>query len=750
MPSSAPSSPSPRRRFGTGLAAATIAALGLTSLVAAPAFAADPVTIDLVSINDFHGRLEAAAPAAGAAVLAGKVNQIRSANPNTVFVAAGDLIGASTFVSYIQQDNPTIDAFNAMGLDVSSFGNHEFDQGRADIDGRVLPRANWPYLAANLYDTTTNQPAFQEYEIKDYGGVSVGFVGAVTEELPSLVSPAGISTLSVKPIVPEINRVAAQLSDGNAANGEADVLVLLVHEGAETATLASVTDGSTRFGSIVNNASPEFDVIVSGHTHLVYNFEVPMGSKTRTVISSGQYGENFADTKLVVDPDTGQVLSAHAQIQPLFNAAPPDPAVATIVANAVATAGPLGNVSLGTITADFRRAKQSAAVFAENRGGESTIGNLIADAQREAAGAGVQLALMNPGGIRQDLLVASSGAGDPDGNVSYKEAALVQPFANTLVTMDITGAQLRTALEQQWQPAGASRPFLRLGTSTGLVYTYNPSAPAGSHIGTITLDGAIVTPTQTIKTVVNSFLAAGGDNFAVLASGANKADTGKVDLQAFVDYMAAHTPLTPSYAQHSVGAVLSPPASGAAYKTGESVTLTLSSLLFSNGGPTTGTATVSLDGTQLGSAPISFTIVDTLDEQGTATVTFTLPATVSGARNLVVGGPGGTSAIVPITIAPPVTTTVLAVPSRFISTTGRNVDYEIKVKTADNSAAVGTVTIYDGHTVLTTVPIAAANNGRLTVRLPQLDRRGVTILTAVFSGPGYVSDRSNPSLVIVL
>ena len=178
--------------------------------------------------------------------------------------------------------------------------------------------------------------------------------------------------------------------------------------------------------------------------------------------------------------------------------------------------------------------------------------------------------------------------------------------------------------------------------------------------------------------------------------------------------------------------------------------MNLSSLLFSNGGPTTGTATVSLDGTQLGSAPISFTIVDTLDEQGTATVTFTLPATVSGAKNLVIGGPGGTSAIVPITIAPPVKTTVLAVPSRFLSTTGTNVDYEIKIKTADNSPAVGTVTIYDGRHVLTTVPITAADNGRLTVRLPQLDRHGVTFLTAVFSGPGYVSDRSNPSLVVVL
>ena len=148
-----------------------------------------PVTIDLLSINDFHGRLEAVPPIAGAAVMAGMVNHYEALNPNTLFVGAGDLIGASTFTSFIQQDQPTIDAFNAMGLDASSFGNHEFDQGRDDVDNRVLVEADWPYLAANLYDRATGEPAYQEYELREFDGVTIGFVGAVTEALPSLVSP---------------------------------------------------------------------------------------------------------------------------------------------------------------------------------------------------------------------------------------------------------------------------------------------------------------------------------------------------------------------------------------------------------------------------------------------------------------------------------------------------------------------------------------------------------------------------------
>jgi len=168
------------------VASVALLTLALSSIGISSASAADPVTIDIVSVNDFHGRLEAGAPPsasaptspAGAAVLAGMVNSYRAANPNTAFVAAGDLIGASTFTSFIQQDQPTIDAFNAMGLDASSFGNHEFDQGREDVDGRILPAANWDYLAANLYEKGTQTPAFQEYSLEQYGDITVGFVGA--------------------------------------------------------------------------------------------------------------------------------------------------------------------------------------------------------------------------------------------------------------------------------------------------------------------------------------------------------------------------------------------------------------------------------------------------------------------------------------------------------------------------------------------------------------------------------------------
>lgn len=614
--------------------------------------AATPVDIDLLSINDFHGRLEAAPPIAGAAVLGGMVDSYRAANPNTVFVGAGDLIGASTFTSFIQNDEPTIEALNEIGLDTSAFGNHEFDQGRDDVDNRIEPLTDWDYLAANLYEAGTTTPAFPEYYVKTFGDVSVGFVGAVTEELPSLVSPGGIASLDVGPVVPAVNRVADQLSDGDPSNGEADVVVLLVHEGAATPDISSATDDSP-FGEIVNGADANIDAIISGHTHLAYDHEIPIPGtdKVRPVISSGQYGEKYSHTSISIDPQTHELLSISSEVLPLAGAFAPDPEVAAIVADAVAVATELGKVKVGDITDSFFRAKQTAA-GSENRGGESTLGNFVADVQLWATqDAGAQIAFMNPGGLRADLKYPSSSASDPDGNLTFAEAAAVQPFANTLVTETLTGAQIKQALEQQWQPAGASRPFLKLGVSSGFEYTYDPLGPAGDRIDAMYLDGVLIQPGDTFTVTVNSFLSTGGDNFAALGQGTNKADSGKVDLQSMVDYFEANPVASPDFTQRAVGVNLSAPDADG-YSAGDTVTLALSSLLFSQGGPTGGTAVVSAGGVELGSAVIDPAIVDTTDESGRASVAIVIPdGTPAGELILTVTVPeNGTSIDVPITI----------------------------------------------------------------------------------------------------
>jgi len=706
--------------------------------------AAEPVEIDLLSINDFHGRLEAAPPIAGAAVLAGMVDSYRAANPNTVFVGAGDLIGASTFTSFIQKDQPTIDALNEMGLDASAFGNHEFDGGRDDVDNRILPAADWDYLSANIYDRATGLPAYDEYYLQQFGDVTVGFIGAMTEELPSLVSPAGIETLEVRPVVPEVNRVADALSDGNDANGEADVIVLLVHEGATTVDISSATDNSP-FGQIVTGANANVDAIISGHTHLAYDHEIPIPGtdRLRPVISSGQYGEKYSHTTLSVDPETGDLLSISAEVLPLAGAFPPDPEVATIVADAVAVAKQLGAVKVGDITAAFNRAKQTAA-GSENRGGESTLGNFVADVQLWATqDAGADIALMNPGGLRANLAYASSGAGDPDGNVTFAEAAAVQPFANTLVTMTLTGTQLKSTLEQQWQPAGSSRPFLKLGVSESLKYTYDPAGPAGDKIDAIYVNGELVDAADTFTVTVNSFLASGGDNFAVLATGTDKADSGKVDLQSMVDYFEANPVATPDYAQRAVGVSLSAPDADG-YGPGDSVTLNLSSLLFSNGEPNAGTATVSLGDTVLGSAPIDPTIVDTTDEVGRAAVTVTIPVGTAGgpAVFLVTVPETGTSIEVPIEIVSPLEAITNTKAPKIIGKA--EVGRQLKVDDGKWSVKKPVITYQwnrDG------APIADATGSRYTVTPADAGRQITVTVTA--SAEGYADGTATTSAVTV-
>mgnify|MGYP002399149868 CR=1 FL=1 len=746
-----------------GLVAGALALVGVTPAWAddpippAEGGGTDPVVVDLLTINDFHGRLESAPPVAGAALLGGMVDWYESRNPNTIFAAAGDLVGASTFTSFIQDDQPTIDALNAIGLDVSSFGNHEFDQGRDDVDDRIVPEADWVYLASNLYDASTGEPAYPGYEVVETGGVSIGFVGAVTEELESLVSPEGIATLDVRPIVPEINRVAADLSDGDASNGEADVVILLIHEGAAAATLESITDTSTAFGRIVTEASADIDGIVSGHTHLQNDVDVPIPGtdRTRPVIMSGEYGIAYGHTTVTVDPATGELLSIESEVLPLIRETDPfapDPVVEEIVADAVAVADELGGVSLGSVATDITRAVQSNGTT-ENRGGESTLGNLIADAQLAVTqDLGTDLALMNPGGIRADLVYAGTGEDDPDGNVTFREAALVQPFANTLVTLDLTGAQVRQVLEEQWQPEGSSRPFLRLGVSAGFSYVYDPAAPEGSRIGAMYLGGDLVEDGDSLKVVANSFLAAGGDNFLGFQAGVNKADSGRIDLTAFVDFIGDNSPVEPDLAQRAVGVTLSEPASADGYVAGEEVTATLSSLLFSKGGPTSGEAAVLLGDETLGAAPVTLAITDGFDEQGSATVTFTIPDGVAGEQTLTVTGPGGTAVSVPITVqepvvAEPVDTSVLAWPDRLLVKKGSSVDIEVWVRAADGSAPVGEVTVIDGRKVLGTAELTAGDRGRIDIPTGALSR-GIHLLTVRFTGAdGFESSRT---LTVVL
>lgn len=527
---------------------------------AAKAAAADPLTLDFVGINDFHGRIAADRDSAGAAVLAGAVTQLRSKNPNTLFLSAGDNIGASTFASASQQDEPTIEALGAADLDVSVVGNHEFDKGFEDLTGRVADsyaKATGELgsdftLGANVYKAGTKTPALKEYAIREVDGLSVGFIGTVTEDVPSLVSPSGISGLDFGDEVEAANRVADQLSDGDAANGEADVIVLLTHNGSANTDCGAIAKETTAYGDLVREASGEIDAIFSGHTHSSYDCAIAGPSGERPVIQSHQYGTTLGKVSLEVDPATKEVVGSSSERLPLTsedaegNAVanyPADPAVAKIVEAAQAEAEVVGSKKVGEISQDILRGGDEPG---SDRGVESTLGNTVADihlwatSNEDFAGKPAQIAFMNAGGLRSDLLYGK------DGTVTYQGAAEVQPFANTLITFDLKGSQIREALEQQWQPAGSERNKLQLGISEGLSYTYVEDAPAGKHIKDITFNGKPLDESATFRVAANAFLATGGDNFTAFGEGTNHTDSGQVDLDATVNFFMAHDVVSPS------------------------------------------------------------------------------------------------------------------------------------------------------------------------------------------------------------
>jgi 5'-nucleotidase len=741
------------------LVAFTALALGaaLAGVATAPsATAADPVTINLLGINDFHGRIDPAITVRWAYEIQHLRDQAVTPSTGSLLVGAGDLIGASLFNSAIAQDQPTIDVMNEIGLDASSVGNHEFDKGWDDLKNRVLggdpsnpTNASWDYLGANVYQKGTQTPVLPAYETYDEGGVTVGVIGAVTQETSSLVSPGGISTLDFGPVVPAINRVAAQLSDGNAGNGEADVIVAVVHAGAVDGTKGydqEVAQGG-EFADMANNLSPEVNAVFQGHTHQTYVYDAPVtggDTSTRPMLQTGSYGTNIGQVVLSVDPATGQVQSYTAA----NNAVPTTgdnstyiaqyPDVLTPIDNTVTAAkvngDAVGNTPVGSITADVTTAFTGGAYTngtysggtRDDRASESTLGDLVANALRDGLPADMghaDLGITNPGGLRNELRFAGDTAGNPantDGVVTYAEANNVLPFVNNIWTVALKGSDLKRVLEQQWQPTGASRPFLNLGLSDNVQVTLDPSQPEGQRVTSVRINGKPLDAARTYTVCTFSFLGTGGDNFTAFTSGTSH-DTGLVDRDLWIGYLQHHPSLGPDFARQEVNESGMPTYVAG----GDHVAFTLSRLDLTSQGSPANTSVTAYAGTasgrvELGTFPVT---------GGSATVDLTVPASVAPNSPLtVVADPSGTT--VGKTTLPTVVTAT-ADPITYGTAGAVHV-------TIDPAQATGEVTVLDGTRQLGT---ATLSGGSATVAL------GATALKPGSHGltVSYAGDSSNPA-----
>ncbi len=530
------------------------------------------INLQVLGINDYHGNLQPNTPgsvagvaAGGAEYLARELSQLRAGQKYSLTVAAGDLIGGSPAFSGLFHDEPSVESLNAMGLDVSSVGNHEFDEGVTELlrmqDGGCHPvdgcyfedepyaGADFQWLAANTVNDATGRTPLPPYEIKYVGGVKVAFIGMTLEATDTLVAAAGIQGWSFLDEAETANALVPILKRKGV-----EAIVVLLHEGGSQTPPPGDVDACVGIsGPIVaiNDAlDPEIDALITGHTHLPYNclLDDPAGAP-RIVTSAYSYGRVVTELNLVLDKKTKDVrrdssTSQNHVVDQRFLA--PDPTQTAIIAKWQPLFDASGNDPVGSITADIVRGGTPPG---SDRGVESAAGNLVADAQLWATSASfADVAFMNPGGVRSDLTYAQSGT-EGDGVVTYGEAFTFQPFGNTLVTFEMTGAEIVSVLEEQCQPLGSSRPFLHLGVSDGFTYDLSTNIVAGDCISVtvsnVQLNGVALNPTATYKVTVNNFLADGGDNFTTFATITGPRLDGGNDLQALINYLDTYSPVPP-------------------------------------------------------------------------------------------------------------------------------------------------------------------------------------------------------------
>jgi 5'-nucleotidase len=547
---------------GTGITGAPAAAASATA-VAGHDRERGFVGVQLLSVNDFHGYLEppagssgrivddtgATVDAGGAEYLATHVRRLRQERVEkySMFVGAGDLVGGSPLLSALFHDEPTIEFFNQLGMFASATGNHEYDEGITELlrlqrggchpvegcyDRNGFAGADFTYLSANVRDEKTGRLVMPPYAIKRLErGLSIGFIGMPLQGTPSVVTASGVAGLVFGDEVEATDRAVRQLQ----ARG-VHAIVLLLHQGDNTSAGAQPNNCQDIPGpgrAIAERVDADVDAVFTAHTHQPYNCVVrgPDG-QSRPMIQGASYGRLVSEIDLTLDRRTDDVVRSHtiAQNHVVTRDVPKDPRATALVEKYQALSAPIANRAVGTTTGPITATTNAA--------GESSIGDLIADAQLAAtsspATGGAQIAFMNPGGIRNNF---------DAGPVTYAEAFAVQPFNNNLVTMTLTGAQIKNLLAQQFNnPNPGERRILQV--SAGFTYTYSWSGSGSATITDVRLNGTPLEDTTTYRVTVNSFLADGGDNFTVLREGTDRL-VGGLDIDALVTYLQAHDPIAP-------------------------------------------------------------------------------------------------------------------------------------------------------------------------------------------------------------
>ena len=524
--------------------------------------AAATVAVKIIAFNDFHGNLRTPSlrvgvpdpsqstgirfdPAGGIEQFSALVQSLKAKNKNVAVVSAGDMVGATPLLSALFKDEPTIEAMNLVGLDIHAVGNHEFDygvkhlrrlkaggcttdekSGKPDCGGRPpYQGAKFEFLAANVIENATGKPLFPAYSVKVFEGVKVGFIGLTTLSTPSIVRPGGTVGLTFKEEVETINKLVPELK----AQGIETIVVLMHEGGMQSGSINQCVDFQGRAREIAENLDPSVQVVITAHTHRYHICEI--GNKL--VTSAGSNGTLITDIDLIFDRATGKIISKTAQNLVVDPNGPKDAALTALVDAYAKLSAPLENRVVGKLTREVNAVVSPA--------GESTLGNLIADAHLFGTAApergGAVIAFNNPGSLRASIIP------DADGGVKYGDLFKAQPFQNDLIVMTMTGRQVKELLEQQFNNGDRAR---LLGVSKGFTYSWDNARPRGEKIvaGSMKLNGVPLQSTLQYRVTANSFLAGGSEGMGLFRAGTDR-QVGVLDLEALVELISTGSPVTP-------------------------------------------------------------------------------------------------------------------------------------------------------------------------------------------------------------
>ena len=512
----------------------------------------DEVQLRILAINDFHGQIATSSDSFGgvgrADFLAANVAAARDEVSNSIFVSAGDLIGASPLISALFHDEPTIEAMNLMGLDFNGVGNHEFDDGRAELarmqqggphpdsedgDGEPFRGAEFQFLAANVIDGT-GSTIFPAYGVRDFQGIKVAFIGLTLEGTPGIVARGRVAGLSFLDETETVNALVPELREQGI-----EAIVVLLHLGGFSDggkdDCGTGLDGPVV--QVVTGLDPAVDLVIAGHTNDEFVCEIE--GKWVTMADYG--GRLFTVIDVTLSRSTGDLtVQSAVNVPNSQEGVTPVPTLTALIDKYEGLVAPRANAVVGTVTADISRE--------QNEAGESALGDVLADAHLAATSSPdtgyAVVAFMNPGGIRDEITFASSGP-EADGELTYGEAFSVHPFGNSMVTMTLTGAQIDTLLEQQFREEGTGIGNM-LQPSAGFRYTWDADAPLGAKVDLsgISIVGVPVEADGNYRVTVNSYLAGGGSGFSVLLEGTERVG-GDVDVDALVAYFAENAAIAP-------------------------------------------------------------------------------------------------------------------------------------------------------------------------------------------------------------